>query len=62
MKHFDSGYPIDLLRVDQEKKLAKILAKEAPIDRDATNTVAGAIVQFRVEEEEEERGNPRSLS
>ena len=61
MKHFASKSPINLLRVDRERKLAEILVNKAPTNRDAPEVVAGTIVQIRTEEEEEERGNPSSL-
>ena len=51
MKHFAIGSPINLSRVDQERKLSEILAKEAPTDRDAPKVAIGVIVQIEAEEE-----------
>ena len=59
VKHFASGSMVDLSRVDQERKLADILAEEVPTDHNVQEVATRAIVQLGVEEEEEEGGNPR---
>ena len=44
VKHFASGNLINLFRVDRERKVTKILVKEAPTDRDAQEVAANLIV------------------
>ena len=58
VKHFASGSTVYLSRVDRERKLAKILAKEAPTDRNVQEVVVGATMQLGTKEEEAEGGKP----
>ena len=58
VKHFASGTPIDLSNIDQERKLAEILAKEVPTNGDVQEMVTGLIIQLG----EEKGGNPCLLS
>ena len=62
VKHFTSETPIDLSRVDRERKLDEIMAERAPTNQDALELVVGLIIQIGMEEDkDEEGGNPYSL-
>ena len=58
MKYFSNRSTVDLSKVDRERKLADILAKEALTNRNIQEMVVGVTVQLGAEDEEEEGGNP----
>ena len=61
VKHFTNESAVDLSKVNQERKHVEILAKEARTNCNVQEVAVDANIQFRVKEEEEERGNPHLL-
>ena len=49
---------VNLSKVDQERKLAKIMVEEALTDHNAQEVAVRITVWLGVEEEKEEGGNP----
>ena len=56
VKYFASENLIDLSRVNQERKLYEIQAKEALTNQDAPKVVVGPVIYIGAEEDEEEEG------